>query len=231
MVAANTNLNRSSIHRRLFIGGMASTVVLGMSGCATVGNLSYVDAVRRLLELSARNAFARLTEPDGFWDSAVARIYLPEVFGRSNEAIRRIFVSNVFREKLQHLLNKIAEKGARRAAPIVADAIRAIRTKNGLEILRRGPGSATAYLRDEMNGRLVEEMFPELFDSLRIIDDPIIREGILVVAGADLGELARSLAFEVDDGIWRQIGHEETLIRKDPESSGDPELIEALKAL
>jgi hypothetical protein len=205
--------------------------LLARPGCASVGSLSYVEAVRRLLTLSTQNAFARLTEPDGFWNSAVARIYLPEVFGRSGGAIERLLVSDAFRERLQHLLNNVAEKGARRAAPVVADAVPPLRIArlSFASIIRMA--SATAYLRDAMGERLIEEMFPVLGDALNVIDDPLIRNGISIVAGADIGAVARSLAYQADDSIWRQIGHEEAAIRENPESSNDPVLIAALKAL
>lgn len=231
MVEASNGIIRNGFDRRMFLGTVASAGLLMLPACATIGRLSYIDTVRRLLALSTRNAFARLTEPNGFWDSAVARIYLPEVFGSSGGAIERLLVSETFRNKLQLLLNNIAEDGARRAAPIVTDAIRMIGAEDSLAILRGGQSAATAYLRNAMGGRLVEQMIPALDDAMRIIEDPVLRNGISVLAGADIGEVARSLAYEVDDSIWRQIGHEEAAIRANPEITDDPELIGALTAL
>src|SRR5690606_17885862 len=61
--------------RRGFLAGaIAVGGLLALPGCATIAEYSYVDAVRRMLALSTQNAFSRLTAPDGFWDSAVARI-------------------------------------------------------------------------------------------------------------------------------------------------------------
>ena len=81
--------------------------------------------VQRLLVLSVQNAFARLTMPDGFWNSRVARFGLPVLFRKTSGAAPGPLGSDVFREQLQHRLNNLAESGARGAAagPAVASVI------------------------------------------------------------------------------------------------------------
>ena len=57
-----------------FLAGGAAAGLLALPGCASMdGRYRLVDAIRRLLMLSADNAFYKLTAPDGFWNSAVAR--------------------------------------------------------------------------------------------------------------------------------------------------------------
>jgi len=75
-------IGSSTVARRAFMVGAAGTAVLTLPGCSSIGGISMVDAVRRLLTLSTQNAFARLTAPGGFWDSAVARFDVPELFGK-----------------------------------------------------------------------------------------------------------------------------------------------------
>ncbi|MCB2074513.1 MAG: DUF4197 domain-containing protein [Novosphingobium sp.] len=227
MVAMSTSL----IRRRVFLQGAAAMGVLALPGCASIGNISFVEAVRRLLTLSAQNAFARLTQPDGFWDSTVARIDLPVLFGKRGGIVQGILTSGPFREKLQHRLNNVAEAGARRAAPVVADTVRTIGVENAVAILKGGPTAATSFLRDGMGPGLVNAMIPALDDALRVADDPIINQAVAALTGVDIGMVAHALAIDADNAIWYEIGQEETAIRANPESTNDPVLIAALKAL
>lgn len=220
-----------SINRRNFLEGAAAAALLALPGCASMGKISFVEAVHRLLTLSAQNAFARLTEPDGFWDSTVARIELPVLFGKRGGVVQGILTSGPFREKLQHRLNIVAEAGARRAAPVVADAIRTIGVENAVAILKGEPTAATTFLRDGMGPGLVNAMIPALDDALRLADDPIINQAVSVLAGVDLSSVAHALALEADNAIWYEIGAAEAEIRENPERTNDPVLIAALKAL
>lgn len=112
------------IPRRLFLTGSAATGLLALSGCQTGPRYSLVEVVRRLLLLSADNALAKLTAPGGFWDSQVARIALPELFGKRGGVLQGVLTSALFRERLHRELNRLAEYGAERAAPVVAEVIR-----------------------------------------------------------------------------------------------------------
>lgn len=222
--------------RRTFLmGAAAASGLLALPACTTAGlggglGYSLVDAVRRLLELASRNAFARLTAPDGFWNSAVARVALPEVFGKRGGILQGILSSPAFREQLQHKLNTVAEAGARRAAPVVADAVRTIGVDNAVALIKGEPTAATSFLRAAMGPSLVNAMIPELDQALRIANDPLVAQAITALAGVDLGQVAHGLALDADSAIWYEIGAAEAEIRRNPEASGDALLISALKA-
>ena len=107
------------IPRRKFLAGAAATGLLTWPGVglAQVGAVNPADAgndaLRRLLVLAARNAFVRLTAPDGFWKSRVARFGLPVLFRKTAGNAGGPLGSEAFREQLQHRLNNLAEIGAR----------------------------------------------------------------------------------------------------------------------
>ncbi len=224
-----TNFN--PIARRTFIAGAASSAVLALPGCASLGHLSLIDAIRRLLERSTRQALARLAAPGGFYDNELARLDLPEVFGRRGNVLQTILTSAVFKTRLQRSLNRVAEDGARRAAPILADTVRTIGVDNALALIRGGPSAATGFLRSAMAGSLIEAMVPALGDGLRVANDPVLGEAIAALIGVDVTGVARSLSGKVDEVIWNEIGREEAAIRANPESTNDAVLIAALKAL
>ncbi len=220
-----------TVARRSFLAGSAAIAIAALPGCSSMGGFSLVEAVRRLLELSTMRAFAQLTAPGGFWDSQVARIGLPEIFGRRGGIAQSILTSALFRDRLQHQLNLVAERGAERAAPMVTDAVRTIGIGNALAILRGGPQAATVLLREQMGIALIEAMVPALSDALRIASDPIVAQAIGLLAGVDINGIARSVSEEADNAIWAQIGAEEAAIRANPESTNDPVLIGVFKTL
>lgn len=211
-------------------GGLLAAALL-LPGCATngagSGALAYDEVVRRLLELATRNAFARLTAPDGFWDSAVARINLPVLFGKRGSVMAGILKSPAFRDKLQHRLNVIAEDGARAAAPLVADTVRTIGIQNAAALVTGDPTAATSFLRSRMGPNLVNVMIPELDRLMRVVDDPLVGQALSVLSGVDIPDAAHALALEADNAIWYEIGAEEAAIRKDPAKAGDPLLARA----
>ncbi len=222
---------KSPVARRQFLVGVAATSVLALPGCASMGGYSFTEAIRRLLMLSAENAFARLTAPGGFWDSQVARIALPDVFGRRGGVMQGILTSTAFRSQLEHRLNIFAEEGARRAAPVVADTVRTIGIANAVALIRGGPTAATSFLRENMAGSLINVMVPALGDAMRVARDPLLGQALSVLTGVDIGAAAQSLAVGADNAIWYQIGAEESDIRAHPEKTNDPVLMGVLKVL
>lgn len=219
-----------SFGRRAFVMATAASGLLALPGCQSLGGLGMTDAIRRLLTLSSRNAFARLTAPGGFWDSEVARFELPVLFSGSGP-VQRLLTSGPFRQGLQKQLNLVAEQGAARAAPVVYDAVRTITIGDAAGIIRGGPTAATSFLRAEMGSALINAMIPGLAEALRAIGDPIVRQAMTALVGVDPGQAAQAVALRADNAIWYQIGSEESAIRANPQSTRDPLLIGVFKVL
>ncbi|HMT47576.1 MAG: hypothetical protein RL702_454 [Pseudomonadota bacterium] len=217
--------------RRALLAGSAATAVLLLPGCQTLERINLVEAIRRLLLLSATRAFAMLTAPGGFWDRSVTRLALPDLFDRRGAVLERILTSALVKERLQREFNHVAEDGARRAAPVVADAVQIIGVQNALAILRGGPSAATEMLRGQMGQRLVDVMVPALGDGLRVARDPVVAQALGALTGVDLAGVASRFAVDVDNAIWGEIGRQEGAIRADPASTNDPLLIAAFKLL
>jgi hypothetical protein len=234
---------RGPLGRRGFLSaGAAFAGMLVLAGCTTAGGPGAGvarstaagagpapdDVARRLLELSSRNAFARLTAPDGFWNSGVGRINMPVLFGRSAKGMPGVLKQPRFREQLQHRLNVIAEDGARAAAPQLAEAIRTLTFDNAAAIVNGDATSATSYLRAKVGPTLVNAMIPAMDRLLRAADDPIISQAVAALKGVDLSDAGHALALGADNAIWYEIGGEEAAIRREPGKSGDPLLTQAL---
>ncbi len=178
-------------HRRAFLAGSLATVAaLVLPSCATTGAFSFTEAIRRLLVLSSERAFGRLTSPGGFWDQQVAQIGLDRFFGNRGNVLTNVLTSALFKNRLEDVVADVAVDASYRAAPIVADTVRAIGWANAMDLVRGGPSAATGFLRQEMGFRLVEAMVPEVGDALRVAQDPLVGQLISGLTGVDLGGMA-----------------------------------------
>ncbi|MEZ5743826.1 MAG: DUF4197 domain-containing protein [Sphingomonadaceae bacterium] len=219
-----------SINRRRMLGGLAmGGAMLALPGCMSVPGFGLTDAIKRILTLSSQTAFANLTSPDGFWDSSVARIGLPAMF-RGGGLASTLLTSGPVKNQLQKALNNVAEDGAERAAPLVADAIRNISFTDAAAIIGGGPTAATGFLRQNMGSTLVSAMVPALGDAMKVANNPILSQAIAALSGVDVGGVAQALSSDVDNAIWAEMGLAESEIRANPESTNDPMLIAVLKA-
>jgi Protein of unknown function (DUF4197) len=212
--------------RELLYAGLAGATLI-LPGCASLPGFSLTDAIRRILTLSSQNAFALLLQPNGFYDSNVARIALPDRFGGNTGGglLSAVMQSKGFRDKLQRQLNRAAEKGAERAAPLVADAVRNISIADATSIIRGGPEAASGFLRGQMGGALINAMLPGISDGLRLFDDQTISKAVQSITGFNIGSLAADINLKADNAIWSAIGAEEASIRANPQKTNDPLLI------
>lgn len=211
--------------RTFFLGALTAGAALALPACQTARPLSLEEAIRRLLYASSENAFARLTQPGGYWDRQVETLGLGNLLGVRGDVLGRILTSPLFRDRLHGAFSDFAIEATDRAAPLVADTVRVIGFRNAVDLVRGGPRSATTYLRGELGTRLVEAMVPELAEAMRVASDPLIGQLLTTAVGVNVGAVARRLADGVDEAIWTEIGNEEAAIRADPRSTRDPVLI------
>jgi Protein of unknown function (DUF4197) len=212
--------------RHILLSG-AALATLMLPGCQSMPAFSLTEAIRRLLTVASQNAFALLLQPGGFYDSSVARISLPDRLGgeRGTGILSVVLQSRQFRDRLQRQLNRAAEKGAERAAPLVADAVRNLNIEDAASLVRGGPQAATAFLRGKMGPALVESMLPGISEGLRLFDDQVIGQAVRSVTGFDVAALAQDITRKADESVWAAIGLEESAIRADPQKTNDPLLI------
>lgn len=212
--------------RHLLFAGTTGLMLM-LPGCQMGPRYSLAEVIRRLLTLASQNSFALLLQPGGFYEHQVARIALPDRLGGGRGAmiLSAILQSQSFRDRLQRQLNRAAEKGAERAAPLIADSIRMVSIETADAIVRGGPQAATQFLRGKMGFALVDAMVPGIAEGLRLFDDQVINRAVQSVAGFDMAALGRDIARKADDAIWAAIAFEEAAIRANPQKTNDPLLI------
>ena len=195
--------------RRAFLGGVAASGLLALPGCTSMGGFSLTDAVQRLLFLSSERAFARMLQPNGYWDGQVARLGLGTLLGTRGDVLGRILTSPLFKTRLEGAFADIAFRGTLGFA-------------NAIDLVRGGPTAASAYLRGELGTRLLDAMVPELGQALRVASDPLVGQALAALSGVDVPQVAARVATTIDDTIWREIGAEESAIRENPRATNDP---------
>ena len=222
-----SDLMKSVPTRRSFLAGIgAGGVVLSLGGCAGgLGGYGLTDAIQRLLFLSSDRAFARMLSGGGFWDDQVASLGLGNFLGTRGDILSRILTSALFKNRLQDAFGEVAYRGAERAAPLVRDTVRVIGVQNAIDLVRGGPTAATSFLRQEMGMSLVEAMVPELGTAMRVASDPLVGQLLGAVTGTEVGTIATRVAGNIDNTIWREIGFEESEIRRNPRATNDPLII------
>ncbi len=215
------------ISRRAMIAGSGAGLALLLAGCQSMPGLSLTEAIRRLLNIASSNALAMLARPGGFYDSQIARIDLPAQLGgnRVSNVLEALLRTGAFRGRLEKELNRVAERGADAAAPLIAEAVRNVSINDALALVRGGPQAATEFLRGAMGESLVTAMVPAIGDAIRIGSDPVVAEALRAATGIDLAGLVSDVTAKADRGIWQAIGAEEALIRANPGDTNDPLLI------
>ena len=218
----------SQIHSRRTImrGAVIGTGALLLSGCMTYED-RVTNVIERLLLFSSQRAFARLTAPGGFWDQQVAAIGLETFLGTRGNVLSSILTSGIVKARLEREFAGFAVDASERAAPVIYDTIELIGVENTIALIRGGPTSATAFLRDEAGPQVIDAMVPELSQAMRIAQDPLVGQLISAAVGVDVGLAANRVAGSVNTTIWDEIGREEAAIRADPRSTNDPVLIGA----
>ena len=219
-------------HRRAVLGLGAAAGLLALPGCSTLPGLSLTEAIRRLLTVSSQNAFAELLQPNGFFDSQVARITVPDSLGgsRVTNIATALLRSPVVQDRLLKQVNRAAEEGAELAAPIVAETIRNMSIADAAAILNGGPRAATALLQGQLGNTLVDRMLPGIGSGLRLFDNEIISLVLSQATNVDFTGLSRDVTNKVNDAIYRAIGAQEESIRANPRATNDPLLIAVLGA-
>ena len=202
--------------RRSILAAGIGLSAIALTGCASIGNYAYEDAVRRLLLVSSQRAFARLLQEDGFFADDLTRIALPPALAAAAEG------------GLLRIVNRAAGAAAERTAPIVTEAIQGLTIVDAAAVIQGGPTAATEVLKRELGEGLFTALLSGVGDALRLADSDLVSRALAAATGVNLEGLRLDVARQASDAIYRAIGREEAAIRADPRLVGDMFLRAAL---
>jgi hypothetical protein len=216
--------------RRGMLAALVTLPFLALGGCATnMGQYRLEEGVRRLLQLSTERAFARLTQPGGFYDDKLTRIPVPDLVGAEGGAIfTAILRTSAVRNRVALALNEVAVDLADSAAPIVLDAVRKMSIADAVSIMRGGPTAATDLLARSARSAVIETLLPGASRALRSDLFEVLAAALSASSGRNLAAMAGGVSDQISDAIFRAVGREEAAIRADPRETHDPLLIALL---
>lgn len=219
----------AQIVRRGVIAALLVVPAFALGGCATtMGQYSLEEGLRRLLQLSTQRAFARLTQPGGFYDDHLTRIGVPDLGGQGGAVLSAILRTNAVRDRVGRALNDVAVDLADGAAPVVLEAVRNMSLADAVSVMRGGPTAATDLLARNARSAVVEALLPGASRALRSDLFEIISAALSASSGRNFAAMADSVSGQIGDAIFRAVGREEAAIRANPRETRDPVLIALL---
>jgi hypothetical protein len=183
------------------------------------------QGVKELLTVAADRAVKAVAKTDGFAGNKAIRIGIPDEM----EHLPTYIGKYGFQPQIDAFilsLNRAAEKGATKAAPLLAEAIRESAFDAPGKILNGGDTAATDYFREKNSEKLYNALKPAIIAGMNEVGVlPAYRE---MLAKYDEESV---LVFPVDkwdfdmegyvtgktlDGLFSTMGGEEKRIRKEP---------------
>ena len=208
--------------RKLLAGAGAMGLMFLMPGTALAAPSLSPDVPRKLLRHASERAVTKLSQPDGFWDSPVAKFDLPELFAKGGTPL-----PPTEREQLQRRLNAAAGAGAIKAGQVLRGANGQIKKSDAAGLIRGLPTSTTSHVRSRLGPKLINEMIPAIERALKAETDPVVVAAAANLKDVGWREVAQAIAVKAESAVWYQVGAEEAEIRKDPTSTRDRTLIRA----
>jgi Protein of unknown function (DUF4197) len=213
---------------------LASTAMVSVAGCATMGNsaTSAIAAVKKLLGMASKKALTKLGMSSGFGNLLSSSDVLANVGGSGiGGQVLQMASSLGLLNNLDKKLGQVAEMAANKAAPFIVDQIGGLSITDANAILNGSGDAATQVLKSAIGKRLAEQLIPNLsgaVQSLGMLGDVnkiLSLGGLSSGSGLNLDGLVNTLTSKVGGGIFDAIGNEERAIRLDPASTGDADLI------
>lgn len=222
-----------TIMRKIAVLLLSALVVF--SSCKKDDELSaetIVAGLKEALKVGTDTAVTRLSKKDGFYSNAALKILLPEEAAPIVDVVGQVpLLSGVIDEAVL-AINRAAEDAAVEAKPIFVNAITSMTIADGLEILNGNDTAATAYLRANTETELYNAFKPKIETSLskeivgnvsaesaykKVIDTynfaVLLMEDRKQITTNSLSEHTTRRALR---GLFKKVGEEETLIRRDP---------------
>lgn len=202
-------------------------IVSGIGGVfsqgSTLNTAEVVSGLKEALNKGVSTATTKLSAPDGFFKDAAIKILLPPEAAKIESTLRRAGMGKLADDAILSI-NRAAEDAAGQAAPIFLTAIKQMNVNDAMGILRGSDTAATNYLRVRTASSLTEAFKPAITQSLAKVNATKYWQSMMAAynkipmvkkVNPDLSAYVTSRAV---DGIFFQIGAEETSIRKDPQA-------------
>ena len=196
----------------------------GSSTTSGLTNDEVISGLKEALNVGIKNSVNLTSVTDGFLKNNEIRLPFPaDAIKVKEKALEWGLDGQV--DKFETTLNRAAEEASKEALPIFKDAIMNMSIQDGFAILNGGDGSATRFLNDKTNAKLVTAFRPKVEAAISKVNlteywNPIINKynSAMTFTGGqklnpDLNQYVTELAIK---GLFKMVEKEENKIRKDP---------------
>ena len=196
----------------------------GSSTTSGLTNDEVISGLKEALNVGIKNSVNLTSVTDGFLKNNEIRLPFPaDAIKVKEKALEWGLDGQV--DKFETTLNRAAEEASKEALPIFKDAIMNMSIQDGFAILNGGDGSATRFLNDKTNAKLVTAFRPKVEAAISKVKlteywNPIINKynSAMTFTGGqklnpDLNQYVTELAIK---GLFKMVEKEENKIRKDP---------------
>ncbi|WP_395092964.1 DUF4197 domain-containing protein [Vaginella massiliensis] len=193
--------------------------VYGTSG-TNVGGLSQTTiaaGLKEALHLGVDQGIAKLGQTNGFYNSPLAKILLPEELQGVERSLRNLGLGSLVEEGLK-LLNRAAEDAVLEAKPIFVNAITGMTIQDAGAILLGGQNAATNYLQSKTSPQLFSAFQPKVQHSLEKVGAHRVWENIItkyntISTNKINPDLTAYVTEQAITGVFRMVAEKEAGIR------------------
>lgn len=198
-----------------------SGILSGLAGKFSAADVSV--GLKEALQVSAKNAAAKLSQTDGFFGNQLLKILMPPEAVKAEATLRKYGFGNQVDNAVLSM-NRAAEDASKSAVPVFVDAITSMSFSDALGILKGSDTAATGYLRSKTTEQLTTAFRPIIQQSLDKVSATSYwtelttsynKIPFVTKINTDLAGYVTDRALQ---GMFITVAQEEQKIRKDPVS-------------
>lgn len=130
-----------------------------------LSNSTIASGLKEALSIGLNEGIQNLGKKNGFYNSSVAKILMPEELQNVERTLRSVGLGSIADKGIK-LLNSAAEDAVTEAAPIFVNAITSMSITDAKNILLGGDHAATNYLKSKSTANLTTAFQPKVSASL-----------------------------------------------------------------
>ena len=186
-------------------------------GINGVSNATISSGLKQALNFGLTDGISKLGQNNGFYNSAISKILLPQELQTVEKTLRSIGLGSLADQGLK-LLNNAAEDAVSEAAPIFANAITSMSFQDASGILLGGNNAATNYLQQKTTAQLTQAFQPKVANSLGKVGADKVWSQIITkynaIAGKNINpDLNGYVTEQAIKGVFNMVAEKEAGIR------------------
>lgn len=205
---------------------MSQILESGASGATSSSSpATFARAIKESLELGSTRAAELLSKTGGYSQHPIYRIKLPQQVQPLASRLRQFGLGGQL-DRVEALMNQGAEQAAIEAKGVFIDAVRAMTINDALGIVRGNETAATEYFRRQTEVALRQRYQPIIQRNLEQIgfyrqyQQFLTTYRQLPLSNKPDLDLEQHVLTQSLDALFKQVGEEEKLIRRDPIGRG-----------